>query len=409
MTQTYCQPKAGTHRAWTGLDGAARSLAVAQLAQQHEGLLLLVTRDSSSAQEWQAALEFFNRKGNGESAAQTVHFPDWETLAYDAFSPHQDIISERLATLSALPKLRQGVLVVPITTLLQRISPRAYLAGAHFDFTAGQQFDPQAQRLTLDAAGYIAVDTVTERGQYAVRGAVMDIFPMGAQDPVRIDLFDDEIDTLRTFDPDSQRTLERIANIQLLPAKEFPFDEEAIARFRDQWHHTFNVDVRSCSVYQDVSSYITPNGIEYYLPFFFEQLGSLFDYLDHTTVCVLEEGTEQAAQAHWQAVNSRYESLRHDVERPILEPGKLFLPLDQLHQGLNQFRQIRLAQTHPDALDFGAKALPTLLVEGPRRPAPSQSVHHGASPPNFICGGKRRSPRGIRRAINPPRYSHPAG
>lgn len=384
---TLLPEKVGMHRAWSGLHGAAGALVLKRFAESHSGLILLVTRDSSSAQDWQGALQFFETPGIA-SSAPVMHFPDWETLPYDAFSPHQDIISERLATLSILPTQRTGVLVVPITTLLQRITPRTYLAGAHFDFTEGQTFKPNEQRLILDAAGYTPTNTVTERGQYAVRGAVMDIFPMGAAHPIRIDLFDDEIDTLRTFDPDSQRTLERVSKMQLLPAKEFPFDEAAVANFRDQWHHRFNVDVRRCSIYQDVSSYIAPNGVEYYLPFFFSELGTLFDYLAHDTLCVLEQGAEQAAQLHWQAINSRYESLRHDVERPILPPSDLFLPLDQLHGQINEYRQIRLGGDGQHSQNFSSQPLPDLLSEmrGNQTSQPVSSFVAGApSPVLFVA------------------------
>lgn len=354
----------GESQAWGGLHGSANHLALSRFAQSFEGVLLLVTQDSASADQWQAGLRFFM---DPEHGTEVLAFPDWETLPYDAFSPHQDIISERLATLHRLPYLKRAVLIVPVTTLLQKITPASYLAGASFDFERGQKFDVNEQRLVLDSAGYRVADTVTERGQYAVRGSVMDIFPMGAEAPIRIDLFDDEIDTLRTFDPDSQRTLEKIERMQLLPAKEFPFDDAAIARFRDRWHNTFNVDVRRCSVYQDVSSYIVPNGIESYLPLFFDELGSLFDYLSEQTqiLTVLEADVAAAAQQHLKEVDSRYESLRHDIERPLLEPADLFLPLDRWHAELNRFPQIRLdnnATRH--RVDFTTQPLPDLLADG---------------------------------------------
>ena len=189
---------------------------------------------------------------------------------------------------------------------------------------------------------------------------------MGSPAPIRVDLFDDEIDSLRTFDPDSQRTLERITEIQLLPAKEFPFDDPAIARFREQWHNTFNVDVRRCSVYQDVSNYIVPNGIEYYLPFFFDQLGTLFDYLSDNTVCLVEPGVGEAAEQHWTSVQQRYESLRHDIERPILPPHELFTPLDAFYQQLNNYVQVRLQADESagsGTVAFPSQPLPDLLTD----------------------------------------------
>lgn len=340
--EKYAQalPAPAKYQDWQGLHGAARFLAVAEFVQQQKGLTLLITQDSGSAQEWQNGLAFFKAKDN---VAVNLQFPDWETLPYDAFSPHQDIISERLATLGELPDTQRGILTVPVTTLLQKIAPRPYLVGATFAFAKNQQFNVAEQRMVLDAAGYQAVDTVTEHGQYAVRGSVMDIFPMGAMTPVRVDLFDDEIDTLRTFDPETQRTIEQIDNLRLLPGKEFPFDDAAILKFRESWHNTFNVDVRRCSIYQDVSSYISPNGIEYYLPFFFDSLGTLFDYLPDNVTIITEHGIEQAAEQHLTEVSSRYESLRHDVERPILPPAELFLAFDELMGQLKRRPRVKLA------------------------------------------------------------------
>ncbi len=342
---------------WSGLHGTADTLAIAELARAHDGLVLVITRDSASAQRWQGSMEFFQ---TGQVAP--LQFPDWETLPYDAFSPHQDIVSERLATLTHLPNRTDGVLTVPVTTLMQRIAPAQYLAGASFDFCQGQKLDVRAQRLTLDAAGYSNTDTVTERGQYAVRGSVLDIYPMGAELPVRVDLFDDEIDTLRIFDPETQRTISKIDKLDLLPAKEFPFDDAAVARFRDRWHHAFNVDVRRCSVYQDVSSYIVPNGIEYYLPFFFDELGTLFDYLPDNVLLVVEEGAMAAAQHHLDEIFERYESLRHDIERPILPVNELYLAIDELFGQLKGYPRIELSPLSPGKHDqsFTSFALPDL-------------------------------------------------
>ena len=362
-------PEAGQRVTWKGLHGTADALAVTEMARQHPGLKLVITRDSARGARWHNAIQFFQKPGE-----QALLFPDWETLPYDAFSPHQDIISERLATLQTLPSQRSGILTVPITTILQRICPPTYLAGACFDFQQGQTLDFTQQRLTLDAAGYQNTDTVTERGQYAVRGSVMDIFPMGSPLPVRLDLFDDEIDSLRSFDPDSQRTIEKIERLQLLPAKEFPFDAAAVSRFRDRWHHRFNVDVRRCSVYQDVSSQISPNGVEYYLPFFFEQLGTLFDFLPDDVVVILEEGVFAAAQQQLADINARYESLRHDVERPILPPEDLFLTLDELYALLKQNPRIELAETAgKHTIEFNSHILPDLELN-PRSAQPAEHL-----------------------------------
>ena len=209
----------------TGLVCKADSdlLAAVELAKQVDELCVIVTNQPAHSDRWRDGIGFFSTSEELEN----LRFPDWETLPYDTFSPHQDITSERLATLQTLRSATHGVLTVPVSTLMQKVPPLTYLDGACFQLACGDTFDVAKQRLLLESAGYQSVETVTERGQYAVRGALMDVYPMGAPLPVRIDLLDDEIDTLRTFDPDSQRTVDRIERLSLLPAKEFPFDDAA--------------------------------------------------------------------------------------------------------------------------------------------------------------------------------------
>lgn len=357
---------------WTGLWGAADIMAVADLVEQVDELCVVVTKQPVRAERWRDGLGFFST----DQTLQNLRFPDWETLPYDAFSPHQDIISERLSTLQTLRTASHGVLTVPVSTLMQKVPPLSYLDGACFEIACGDIFDVAGQRLMLEAAGYQSVETVTERGQYAVRGALMDVYPMGAALPVRIDLLDDEIDTLRTFDPDSQRTVERIDRLSLLPAKEFPFDEAAIARFRDGWHDAFQVDVRQCSVYQDVSSYISPNGIEYYLPLFFEGLASLFDYLPDNAIFFTEDGISESAQTFEKDIFSRYESLRHDTERPILPPQQLYLGTDELNRQLQQRRRVVLGGNHAKhQLAFASNPLPELGVDA-KAEIPASALQH---------------------------------
>ena len=347
---------------WTGLAGSSDMMAVVQMAKQVEQLCVVITREPARSDRWRDGIAFFT--DNDGSDLENLRFPDWETLPYDAFSPHQDIISERLSTLQTLRNATHGVLTVPVSTLMQKVPPVSYLDGACFDLACGQTFDVASQRLMLEAAGYQSVETVTERGQYAVRGALMDIYPMGAALPVRVDLLDDEIDTLRTFDPDSQRTVERINGLSLLPAKEFPFDDDAVGAFRDRWHDAFQVDVRQCSVYQDVSSYIVPNGVEYYMPLFFGELASLFDYLPEETLYLTEDGIAESAQAFEREIKTRYESLRHDVERPILPPSQLYLGCDELNQQLQLKRRVVLGGDYAKhQLEFSSNELPNLHID----------------------------------------------
>ena len=371
--------RAGEQLTWRGLNGSAHLLALSEfsphLRQQTSALtpqmIVLVTAEPASTEEWASGIRFFQ---SSTEPHQILRFPDWETLPYDAFSPHQDITSERLACLQHLRNQQQGLLIVPAPTLVQKIAPTSFLDGACFDLKRGQIFDTESQRLRLEAAGYQATDTVTERGQYAVRGAVMDIFPMGAELPVRIDLFDEEIDTLRTFDPDSQLSVAQINELKILPGKEFPFDDAAIAHFRDQWHNAFNVDVRRCSIYQDVSSYIAPNGIEYYLPFFFDQMATLFDYLPENTLFVVEDAVIEACEQYLAEVSARYESLCHDVERPILDPKALYLDEQTLRRHLAQYRRISISSTpHKHERVFNGNDFPDLHAN-PRLAQPASAL-----------------------------------
>jgi transcription-repair coupling factor (superfamily II helicase) len=379
--QPPAPPPAGQRMSWNNLPGGAAGLAVARAAAAHQGLTLVVTHSTASAQRMLDELGFY------AAGVDLLHFPDWETLAYDAFSPHQDIISERLATLRALPGLRtsqqSSLLVVPVQTLLQRIAPRSYLDGHSLVLTTGQHFDIAAERSRLAAAGYQAVETVSGRGEYAVRGSLMDIFPMGAELPVRIDLMDNEIESLRTFDPETQRTIQRINDMRLLPAKEFPLDPAAIARFRDNWHNTFNVDVRRCNVYQDVSEGIPPGGVEYYLPFFFPELNTLFDYLPESTLVIRDAEVSAVAARHIEDIHGRFENLRHDIERPIIEPGQVFLSEDELNAGFKPHAQL-LLNDKADArhqLEFAAQQLPDVQAN-PRLKEPAAALLNFLSLPN---------------------------
>ncbi|SFM36943.1 transcription-repair coupling factor [Halopseudomonas yangmingensis] len=319
---------------WSGLHGAARALAIAEAASAHPGLSLVVGKDSAEADTLEQELRFFAPQ------LPVLSFPDWETLPYDRFSPHQDIISQRLTSLFKLPQVSQGILVVPMTTLLQRIAPRSFLGGSVLMLEVGQRLDIERMRLNLDAAGYRCVDTVYEHGDYAVRGALLDLYPMGSRLPYRIDLLDDDIDTLRTFDPETQRSIDRVERIQLLPAREFPLDKSALTGFRARFRERFDVDYRQCPIYQDLSEGMVPPGIEYYLPLFFEELDSLFDYLPDNTRLFSLPGIEQAAEHFWQDVRNRYEEQRVDRTRPLIPPAELFLPVEECFARIKQYPRI---------------------------------------------------------------------
>ncbi|WP_221797993.1 transcription-repair coupling factor [Oceanobacter mangrovi] len=354
--------RAAERRFWGNLQGASRSLAIAEAARQHAGLTLIITTDTASALQIEEELGFF------ASNSKLMLFPDWETLPYDVFSPHQDIISQRIATLSQLHGSRDGILIIPIGTLLQKLPPQGFYSGQSFVLDIGQTFDVDKTRVQLEAAGYHCVDTVYEHGEFAVRGAIVDIFPMGQPQPFRIDLFDDEIETLRTFDPDSQRTLDKIDSIRILPAREFPLTTTAIKLFKNRWFDFFEQNPNDCSIYMDITQGIAPAGIEYYLPLFFaDELGSFFDHLPANTLVIHDQAIETAASQFRLDVEQRYESRRHDRTRPLLAPAELFLAQDQLFSKLNEYPRI---QWHDDDLPkrtgsvrFDTAKLPDISVD----------------------------------------------
>ena len=342
MTQSLLTLALPTHtgdrKTWANLAGAGLGLAIAEAAQQWSGVMLLVTSDSQQATRLEEEIRFFS-----QNQYPILHFPDWETLPYDQLSPHQDITSERLRILATLPTLNKGIVIAPITTLAQRLAPPTWLSAQSFSLKCGQKFDLNATRQRLESVGYRAVETVYEHGEYAVRGSLMDIYPMGANAPVRIELFDDEIDSLRLFSPDTQRTTETIKQLELLPAREFPFDKSTIRLFKDNWAEAFShTDPKKCSLYKDVSQGLAAAGIEYYLPLFFEQHATLFDYLPRQTLVALATDSQKQLEHFWLELTQRYEERRHDSYLPILPPDKLFLHQNELFAAVNHYARLNL-------------------------------------------------------------------
>jgi transcription-repair coupling factor (superfamily II helicase) len=354
-------PAAAGKQHWGNLPGAAQSLAIAEAASAAKRFTLLLTADSQSAERLEQELKFFAPE------LPVLHFPDWETLPYDLFSPHQDIISQRIASLYRLPELEHGVLVVPITTALHRLAPTRFLLGSSLVLDVGQKLDVELMRTRLEASGYRYVDTVYEHGEFTVRGALIDLFPMGSKLPYRIDLFDDEIETLRTFEPETQRSIDKVDSVRLLPAKEFPLQKEAVTRFKARFRERFDVDFRRSPIFQDLNSGITPAGIEYYIPLFFEETSTLFDYLPQDTQVFSLPGIEQAAETFWKDVRNRYEERRVDPDRPLLPPDELFLPVEDCFARLKTWPRVVTSQddveTGVGRERFPAQALPNLAIE----------------------------------------------
>ncbi len=372
MTDNYRSPlnpplitRSGHRGRWGRLYGSSLGLTLASAAGEHKGVVLVVTQDAPTASRLEYELRFFT--GN-DPARPVLAFPDWETLPYDAFSPHQDIISERLATLYRLPSLQRGILVVPIATLMHRLPPRSFIEGSVFILETGQRFELESMRARLERSGYQCVSQVVAHGEFAVRGSLLDLFPMGSQQPYRVELFDDEVESIRSFDPESQRSQEKMERVQLLPAREFPLHEQAVKRFRETYRATFEGDPKQSIIYREVSNGSAAPGLEYYLPLFFDETASLFDYLPDQTVLFTTEAMEAQAEAFWKEATERYEVGRLNPERPLLPPQRVFLDIAEVNGRFKGFARTRIQPFElPDCREgeanFATEAPPRLTLD----------------------------------------------
>lgn len=360
--------KAGVRFQWSNLFGCGAQLAISEAALQHQGLTLLITEDNLNAQRLAEDISFFCH-----SQLDILHFPDWETLPYDLFSPHQDIVSERLETLFHLPKKKQAILIVPIIALLQRLSPRHYVQENSLILKTGQTLDRETFRTHLELSGYRCVQQVMEHGEFAVRGSIIDIFPMGSKVPYRIELLDNLVDTLRSFDPDTQRTKTKTSSIFLLPAYEFSLTKEAINLFREKWCTTFKSDPKLSPLFRELTKGQISAGVEYYLPLFFEKTDLLFDYLPEKTLIIFKDSLKETIETFWQDLNYRYEQFRHDLERPILEPSSLYLRVEELFHEFKNYPQISIGKNTEKSINFPLQIPPKLPIDN-RAPDPLSEV-----------------------------------
>ncbi|MBL8443581.1 MAG: DEAD/DEAH box helicase, partial [Zoogloeaceae bacterium] len=341
------------------LAGSSDALAVAQLAAGSTRLLL-ITANPLDAQRLQAELGWFAPQ------LRTHLLPDWETLPYDSFSPHQDLISERLSTLYALGRGEADVVLVPASTALYRMAPPSFLAAYTFFLKQGAKLDVEQLRMQMATAGYAHVTQVVSPGEFSVRGGLIDLFPMGAALPFRIDLFDDEVETIKTFDPDTQRTVYPVPEIRLLPAREFPLDDAGRSRFRSRFREEFEGDPSRVALYKDVSNGIAPAGIEYFLPLFFDQTATLFDYLPADAAVLLHHDVPAAIEEFWRDTRSRHDLFKGDRSRPVLPPEALFLDQEDFFVALKaRVRyQIGAAVAASERTDGdAARALPDVSVD----------------------------------------------
>jgi len=344
---------------WTGLTGCADSLALASAINNENRLFVIVTPDNQTALRLEHELAFFL-----QDEYPILHFPDWETLPYDVFSPLPEITSERLKTLALLPQIKRGALVVSVTTLMHRLAPREHVLANSFAIKVGEDFNLELNRLKLESVGYQCVSQVYQHAEFAVRGAIVDLFPMGSKVPFRIELFDEEIESIRTFDPETQRSLEKTNQIQLFPAREFPFTDEAVKHFRQAFRASFPETSPKNTLYIDVSKGIAPNGIEYYLPLFVEQTATLFDYLPSSAALVVSDNFSATAQAFYAEADERFQQRKYDVERPLLKPEQLFLSAEELVNRVADFARITLNDKDAkESVAFSCHQLPNVILD----------------------------------------------
>ncbi|HEY1090071.1 MAG TPA: transcription-repair coupling factor, partial [Burkholderiaceae bacterium] len=359
--------------------GSADALVLAQFVRQQCAvgrLAAVITAEPADTQRLEDELKFFAPE------LRVAVFPDWETLPYDSFSPHQDLISERLATLWRLLQ-SQGkqrdvdVVLMPATTALTRLAPPSFLAATTFNFKKGQRLDEASLKSQLTLAGYSHVSQVVSPGEYAVRGSLIDLFPMGSPQPYRVDLFGDEVDSIRTFDPDSQRSLYPVPDVRLLPGREFPMDEAARQAFRARWREKMEGDPSRARLYKDMATGIATAGIEYFLPLFFEQTATVFDYLGAGSGGVagiaLHGEIDEALKRYWTDTRERHRFLQHDPERPILQPEEIFLKPEDFFALTHAHAVLALRGSEP--VDY-ARPLPDVSVErGAQEPLARLAAH----------------------------------
>ena len=383
VEKTPWPQQAASRTAIGPFSGCADARCIAELAALGR-LLVVITADTSASLALERELPFFL-----DLDCEILVFPDWETLPYDNFSPHQDIISERLNTLYRLAGMTQGILIVPMPTLMHRLAPTEYIAASSLVLQEGQTLDVDRFRVNLQRNGYTNVETVYEHGEFALRGSLVDVYPMGSELPFRIDLLDNEIDSLRTFEPESQRTAARVGAINLLPAREYPLEQAAVRRFQMNWYDSFDVDHDLCPTYVDVSAGRSPGGCEYYLPLFFEQCATLFDYLPDNSAIITTGDHHGAAQRFWEEVNTRFQEYGIDPRRPLLPPRRCFTPIEELYQQFKRFPVLELRH-NPDAVVHQRTAVqpPPSLASNRHNESPTDNLvrflreHHG---PVLLC------------------------
>ncbi len=362
LPKSLTLPDPGKRIAWGRLIGASASLAIAELAARTDIPMLVLAEDPRQADQLEAEIRYFV----GDST-DVQHFVEWETLPWDGFSPHQDIISDRLSVLSKLRNLRRGIVVASAPVLMQKLPPTDYVAARSLSFRSGQTVPREPFIASLVESGYYRVPQVSEHGEFAVRGSLIDVFPMGSKGPIRIDFFDDDIETLREFSAETQLSGDLLERVEVLPAREIPLDPDSIQAFRAAYRERFEGQPGKSRVYRDVSDGIAHGGIEYYLPLFFESTAGLLDYLPSDCLVIGPEGLQDLLLQSWGEIEERYQLSRLDPERPILNAEETFSTPQSILDRLKQLPQVRYsAQTLADSKrvsNLPTRLPPALKVE----------------------------------------------
>ena len=362
---------------WSRLHGSATALAIAEAARRHgelggdlgHGVTVVVVEDQRQLQILAGELAFF-------LPDLAIHeFPAWECLPFDAFSPHQDITSRRLKLLSQLPTLDRAVILTTCANLMQRLSPVDYIVGHSFALQCGQRIDLTKLREQLAHANYAAVQQVLSPGEFALRGGLVDVFPMGAEAPFRLDLLDDEIESIKYFDPDTQRSSDAVAEIAMLPAREFPMTDDGIKKFRQAFRRHFEGDPRAQKIYNDISAGNVSAGAEFFLPLFFDRTDTLFDYPRGEVLWLLPPDLEQRAKTHWAEIIDRRENANYDRERKVLSPEHVYLSPSELAARLEKLRRVIYLPGNDQSADWHAPSAPFgELAVDPRAPSPYHAL-----------------------------------
>ena len=343
---------------WGSLFGSAEALALIEFAQKRDCVVLYVARDISHYEQIQTALNFYN------TSLTILAFSNWEVLAYDHFSPHPDIISSRLKTLSQLPSLKSGVVITTLESLSQRLCPTDYIEKYSFSLARGGKLDTDRFVDKLVKIGYRRTSSVMEQGEFCIKGALIDIYPMGAKKPYRIDLFDNEIDSIRTFDTSTQRSIEVVEGIELLPAREFSAEPESIATFERNYYNVFGH--KDGMIFNEVSEGRFPGGIEFYLPLFFDQTATFFDYLPSNLIIAYQNGLSDNLNEQTEALTARFEHAKRLLDRPPLSLSSVYLSQSELFTLLKNTEQIQtqsIKSNNRSALNFSSSVLPPIRID----------------------------------------------